>query len=219
MRPRTQDLLSIRDGEPVDAAVRATVEHDPRLGAELERLEETRAALQALPQLTPPAGVWERVLEQSAVRYATRRSRRWRWPLRGAIAAGVAVLAVSIVARFPGSAEQDEIPPSTIVADQPVDSPIASAWVRPAYASLVEESARLERALDDIPYQPSVVRAGTATTIADLEASIALADERLWYASAMNASPAQKHALVRQRTELMNALYQVRRAEARRFGY
>ena len=88
-----------------------------------------------------------------------------------------------------------------------------------AYASLVEESARLERALDEIPYRPRVVRASTAATIDGLEDRIALIDEQLMFARALGLSTADRQVLYRQRVELMNALVQIRYAEARRFAF
>jgi hypothetical protein len=219
MRPGTEDLLNIRDGKPVDATLRAAVECDPRLAAELDHLTRTRDALRALPMLQPPAGGWERVLEDAAVQRKASTARRWHWPLRGALAASIAVLALWVVGRSPETPGGDAGAPSTVVGEQSPRQQSSPFGARPAYASLVEESARLERALDQIAYQPRVVRAGTVTTIADLEERIALVDERLWFAPAMNGSPAQTQALLRQRNELLNALYQVRNAEAQRFGF
>ena len=65
MRPTTEDLLKLRDGEPVSAALAAELE-DPAVRREVQRLGETRQALKALPTLQPPAGVWERIAAQVA---------------------------------------------------------------------------------------------------------------------------------------------------------
>ena len=61
MPARTEDLLSLRDGEPMDAALRARLEADPAYMAEVKRLRDVRDALRALPRIAPPARAWERV--------------------------------------------------------------------------------------------------------------------------------------------------------------
>lgn len=222
MRPSTVDLLRIRDGEPVDAAIRAAVNADSRLRAQLEDLTATQRALRALPALTPPPGVWPQLAERLARQHGVRISESpaapsRHWPLRAGIAAGVAVMAVWLVGRVPHAPAPDTAAPATIVADQPVSrGPLLGT---PAYASLVAESARLERALDGLSNGPRVVRAGTAATIAGLEDRIAWIDDRLTFARALGMSPAQTQALYRQRVELLNALVQVRYADTRRFTF
>ena len=217
MRPRTVDLLRIRDGEPVDAEVRAAVNADPELRQALAGLTATQRALQALPELEPPPGVWEHVDRQVRASRARRSRTAWRWPLRGAIAASVAVAAVWFAGRLADAPVEGIGGPSTIVADD--TQPVIPLLGTPAYASLVAESARLERALDDIPYRPRVVRASTAATIDGLEDRIAWIDEQLMFARVLGLSAADRQALYGQRVELMNALVQIRYAEAQRFGF
>jgi hypothetical protein len=222
MRPSTVDLLRIRDGEPVDASVRALVEGNASLRAELDALAATRRALRALPALTPPPGRWQQIAAELARRpTAVPSPRRWTmakgWPLGAAIAAGVASVAVWLVARNPDATAPDAAAPATIVADAAVPSePLLGT---PAFASLVEESARLERVLDGLRGQPRVVRVGTAATIAGLEDRIAWIDDRLMFAPTLGLGPVERHALYRQRVELLNALVQVRYADARRFAF
>ncbi|HSG63535.1 MAG TPA: hypothetical protein VLD39_00975, partial [Gammaproteobacteria bacterium] len=76
-----------------------------------------------------------------------------------------------------------------------------------------------ERAIDGLGYQPRVVRAGTAATISGLEDRIAWIDEQLTFARPLGLSAAERRALYRQRVELLNALYQVRYADARRLAF
>ncbi len=73
--------------------------------------------------------------------------------------------------------------------------------------------------LDEIPYRPRVVRASTVATIDGLEDRIALIDEQLMFARALGLSTADRQVLYRQRVELMNALVQIRYAEAQRFAF
>jgi len=216
MRPSTVDLLRIRDGEPVDADVRAAVNADPRQRAELERLVATRQALRDLPTIDPPADLWPRVAARLALNTDARTIRPRYWPAGAAIAAGVALIALWVVGRAPDAPEPNTDVPATIVAGQASQSrPLLGT---PAYASLVEESARLERALDALRYQPRVVRAGTAATISDLEDQIGWIDEYLMFGRA-GLSPAETRLLYRQRVELLKALYQVRYAQAQPFGF
>ena len=214
MYPSTEDLLKVRDGELVDARVRSAVDADPDLQAEIHRLRETRDALRALPAFEPPRGAWDKIV---AAAESDSRSLR-HWPLRGAIAATVAIAAILLVMRSPVTPEAPL--PSTTVSEVPVpdfgDS-LTRRMVTPAYASLVAESARLERQLNQIGYQPRLMNAGTAATIAGLEEEIELIDSQLMYGRGLH--PRQTEALWQNRVDLMNALLKVRYAHAQRSGF
>lgn len=217
MRASTVDLLRIRDGEPVDADVRAAVTADPRQRAQLEALISRRQALRHLPMIDPPADLWPRVVARLALENGASTRQPSYWLARAAIAAGVAIIALWVVGHVAGAPEPDTEAPATIVAEQASQSrPLLGT---PAYASLVEESARLERALDGLRYEPRVVRAGTAATISGLEDRIGWIDERLTFARSLGLSPAETLALYRQRVELLRALHHVRYAEAQPFGF
>src|SRR6185436_9623844 len=117
MHPSTEDLLSVRDGEPLDAA-RAAACECPEHAPELDRLRRTRAALRALPELEPPPGVWQRAVE------AERTHRRPLWPraLAGiGVAAAVATVAIFLI----GGAGPKGGPEPTIVTP-------AAVWRAPA---------------------------------------------------------------------------------------
>lgn len=218
MYPSIENLLKIRDGEPVDADAQAYVEADPSASAELRRLRQTQQALQDLPGFEPPADAWDRVtlaLEEDAAR---RTRRAWHWPLRGAIAASVAVLAVLLVTRSPEVSPPMETGPATIVAGAAPTERSTEITGTPSYASLAAESARLERTLGSITYQPRLMRASTASTITALEDRIALLDDRLMFSNRLDLSPRQKEALWRQRVDTINALVYVRYSRAQRSG-
>lgn len=286
MHPGTEDLLSIRDDEPVDAAARAAVDADPALRAEVARLRDTRDRLRELPDLVPPADVRAKVFAElgnglrsgsgtgdatprqpyqplragegmhsiastvdgyrqshagagqtadssaasgnfaGARRLRLRRVRRTRWPLGGAIAAAVALIAVLGVRSMnqPGLTSPDQLGlpgPGTIIVEGPVaaDNIPDPGLAMATHASLTSESARLERLLNEIPYRPRLVNAGTATTISGLEQRIGQVDQVLLYSSANGLQPEYAEALWRERVDLMNALLQVRYAQARRFGF
>jgi len=228
MRPRTVDLLRIRDGEPVDANVRAAVEADPALLAELGRLTSVRRELEALPTLAPPPAAWPAIESRLAELRVTRPATGTYWLLRAGLAVCVAIAAIAMllhVRSTPSSA-----PPATIVG-HPAASGATPVAGTATYASLVEQSARLERALDGLGPRSPIVRVGTAATIADLENSIDAIDTRLMFAGQLGLDVADREALHRRRVAVMNALWQVRYAdqmryidatldsEPRRFGY
>ena len=237
MHPSTEDLLSVRDGEPVDASVRAVIAEDAANARDVERLRETRHALRGLPELAPPAGAWERIV---AVERATReRSNTWLRRTAGVgVAAAVAALAIVVIGTpsqhrglepARGSQANGASPtpaaeaPSSIVGTTTLfdaDRPFIGARIVPAsYAQLVQESARLDRELRRFSRQRPMMSGETATTIAGLEDRIALIDEQLTYSNARGVPQPQRNALWGERVELMNALVHVRYAQAQPAGY
>ena len=163
--------------------------------------------LRELPELAPPPGVWDRVLEGVGARAATRRLRR-----RVAIAASVIVAAAAV--------------PLTYVFTRPASPPtLTFIWLAPdrvpwdetSYAPLMVESARLERVLAQMPAPPPLVVGTTSGTIVGLEDRIAYVDAQLSYAAARDLATPYRKALWGERVELMNALVQVRFAQTQGF--
>ncbi|MBN1237607.1 MAG: hypothetical protein JXB36_03850, partial [Gammaproteobacteria bacterium] len=68
MRTRTEDLLSIRDDEPMDAELRARLLADSDCLAEIDRLREVRESMRRLPQLEPPPDCWENIVSATVDR-------------------------------------------------------------------------------------------------------------------------------------------------------
>ncbi len=215
MRPRTEDLLAIRDGEPLDAQARAAIESSPMHGREVERLRGVRNALRALPAFEPPPGVLACVLQAKEVD-ARSRGRWWRLAAGAGVAAAVATAAIVYVTTGDG-VKRAPAPPTGVV-DRTIGLP--SVATSPAsYVSLTEESARLEQILAALPARRPVVMGSTASTIAGLEDRIALVDEQLSYGAADKVPAPQQVALWSDRVELMNALVNVRLAQAQSNGY
>jgi hypothetical protein len=163
--------------------------------------------LRERPELAPPPGVWERVLEGVGARAAARRFRR-----RFAVAAAVVLAAAAV--------------PLTYVATRPAPPPLFSivplqptsvAWGEASYAPLIVESARLERLLAEMPAPRPLVVGSTAGTIVGLEDRIAYVDAQLSYAAARDLAPPYRRALWGERVELMNALVYVRLAQMQGF--
>jgi hypothetical protein len=160
-----------------------------------------------LPELAPPPGVWERVLEGVGGRAAARRFRR-----RVAVAAAVIVAAAAVPLTY--VATRDSHPPILSIA---VLQPPRAAWDETSYAPLIVESARLERLLAEMPAPPRLVVGSTAGTIIGLEDRIAYVDAQLSYAAARDLAPPYRRALWDERVELMNTLLFVRVAQMQGF--
>jgi hypothetical protein len=176
--------------------------------------------------------MWQRIV---AVERETRPRSSYRRLAAGAgIAAAVAALAIFVMSspsRPTGGILRPAIPPgdritTTTPADSPSnvvggetpfdpDRPLFYGQVVPvSYPELVQESARLDRALRRLPYQRPMMSAETATTIAGLEDRIALIDEQITYSNARGVPQPQRVALWGERVDLMNALVHVRYAQA-----
>jgi hypothetical protein len=231
MHPSTEDLLSVRDGEPLDAVTSNVIAEDATLEREIERMRQVRHALGQLPELAPADDMWQRIV---AVEHETRPRSNYRRLAAGAgIAAAVAALAILVISspsRHTGGIAAPAVPggddlatstveqPSTVVGGGTLfdpDRPLIGGRVVPAsYPELVQESARLDRALRRLPYQRPMMSAETATTIAGLEDRIALIDEQITYSNARGVPQPQRVALWGERVDLMNALVHVRYAQA-----
>jgi len=225
--------LSVRDGEPVDAEVRAAIAGDIAQAREVERLRSVRHALRGLPELAPPDGVWEQIA--AAERDTRPRTAPWRTYAAGAgIAAAVAALAIFVMSSPSRTTGGFVAPPTTsasngvatgtigdapstgVDADTPFDPDgllVGGRVVPASYPALMQESARLDRALRRLRYQRPMMSAETATTIAGLEDRIAVIDEQITYSNARDVPQPQRVALWGERVDLMNALVHVRYAQ------
>lgn len=158
-------------------------------------MNDWRAGLAALPELTPPAAGWRAVL-------AARRRREGRiatrWPL--ALAAGVLAAAAGL-GWWLQSAQREVAVASGALPALPV-----SAAVR-------AENERLEWLLATLP-EPRAMRGSTAFTLAEIEDRLAFVDDRLSRVMLEPNAPERAEALWRERVDLMNSLVQVRYADA-----
>jgi hypothetical protein len=231
MHPSTEDLLSVRDGEPVDAVTSNVIADDASLEREIERLRHVRRALRELPEVPPPDDVWQRIV---AAEHETRpRSYMRRLAAGAGIAAAVAALAIFVMSspsRPTGRVAPPRIPTGDELttytpAEPPTPDGVETQFdpdrlftgdrVMPvSYPALVQESARLDRVLRRLPHPRPMMSAETATTIAGLEDRIALIDEQITYSNARGVPQPQRAALWGERVDLMNALVHVRYAQA-----
>lgn len=190
-------LLSLRDGEPVSAGVALHVSECAICARELARLRERQAALRQLPSIAAPP-------YDAAALYRRRHGRpQWQSAGLGVLAAGVC--AVAIMVGF--NVRRESVAPSMQVDTAPV------------VAQLVSQSQDLESRLASLPSRPQVERASTSITIDTLQGRIQWVDYQLTLADQAGISDHDAVRLWRDRVQLMNSLVTVRYAEAQRAAF
>jgi anti-sigma factor RsiW len=207
MHASIDHLLSLRDGQPVDAATAAHVEQCARCSAELRKLRETQGKLQSLPQLDAPASFHEtqRALARPAA--APRRV------LSARLVAGLAfatLTAIFFVALRDGtSPDVVQHQPERVEQQAPPTDVIEMARV----PELVARSQQLEGLLQKLPDRPRIERVSTAAMIDTIEERIQWLDFQLSDARDSGLNEEQTRRLWRERVELMDSLVKVRYAE------
>jgi len=179
---------------------------------------ELRRRLMAMDDTPPASHVWRRIREQGEAQglIRARSGDLVRWLAGAAIAATVAMLALNLMpfsssgpATDPDDRQFDAVPPVSVATDNRLPTNLNALMVR---------SQRIEDDLRALGGSRSVVRAGTAATIAQLEDRIAAIDFILSQHAA-GLSPVQVEAYWQQRVRLMNSLLNIRRAQARRVAF
>jgi hypothetical protein len=198
MHARIDDLLSIRDAQPVDAATATHVEQCPTCTEQLRKLSLAQTQLRALPQLDPPAGSWEAI--QSRLAQPAPRSRF----MVGRIAAVLALAVLSIITFV--ALRDDDAP---MVAEEFELQPLDQQPV----AELVAQSRQLEGLLQSLPARPSIERVSTSVTIDTIEDRIQWLDFQLTSADDGDLNEEQSRRLWTERVALMDSLVKVRYAE------
>jgi hypothetical protein len=201
MHARLDELLSLRDGEPVDARVRTHVDGCPECTAALAGTGLLRARLRTLPPAPDPAADgWAGVQSRLA---ATRGRRPWAGRLAPfAAAASIAALGLFASLRLVESPALPEVSPAPQVLAGPA-----------ALDGLRARSQALEALLAAMPARPAVERADTSVPIESLEAQVQWLDHQLSLADADGRVP-ETERLWRDRVEVMNSLVQLRYVEA-----
>jgi hypothetical protein len=201
MHARLEELISLRDRQPVDAASAAHVAACAQCATAIRRLAALRADLNQLPSLAPP-DLWP-VIEARLGAGSTPAPRRWTQ-----LAATGSIVALAL-------ALASSLPQFRIAA--PV--PSASAAGHAPLATLVERSQRLEATLRQLPQRPAVEVAANSVAIDALQSRIQRLDLEL-ASDATGASDADRlQELWSQRVTLLNSLFGVRYAEAVHAGY
>jgi ferric-dicitrate binding protein FerR (iron transport regulator) len=205
MHASIDHLLSLRDGQPVDAATAAHVEQCQRCAAELRKLREMQLKLQSLPPLDAPASFAE--IQRAMARPVAQR-RRLVSPRLVAAVAFVALTAIFFVALRDETAPRPMAEHETQPQEQPTDV-VEHARV----PELMAQSQHLEDLLQRLPERPRVERVSTAAMIDTIEDRIQWLDFQLSDAPDSGLNEEQTQRLWRERVELMDSLVKVRYAE------
>lgn len=205
MHARLDELLSLRDGAPVDARVRAHVDECAGCAAELARAESLQQRLRALsPAPDAVADGWPEVQSRLAAARATS-------PIAARVAPYAAAASVVALALFAALRWTD--------APAPAESGPAPLIVLDTGSvdQLRSRSQELEALLAALPERPAVARAGTSVPIESLEAQVQWLDHQLTLAGAAGQA-AETERLWRDRVEAMNSLVQLRYVEAQQIN-
>lgn len=209
MHASIDHLLSLRDGEPVDAATAAHVEQCQHCSAELHKLRETRAQLQSLPQLDAPTSFQEIQRAMARPVVAPRRA------LSARLVAGLALVTLTTIFFI---ALRDETAPPVADRIEPQVEPVEEATLpidveTARVPELVAQSRRLEDLLQQLPERPRIERVSTAAMIDTIEERIQWLDFQLSDVPDSGLDERQTQRLWRERVELMDSLVKVRYAE------
>lgn len=178
-------------------------------GLSVAEREVLQTRLSELDDTVPPREVWQRIEAQARAERLFRpgllRGTKW---LAGAGIAAAVVLAVLNIRFTPlpddGREAFSDTPPVSVATDNSGPGNLNTLMV---------QSQQIERDLRALGVQPSLMRASTAATIADLEDRIAAIDYRLNH-PAIRLSPDQAEIYWQERVRLMNSLLNLRRAQA-----
>lgn len=199
MHTSFQELLSVRDGAPVDARVPGHLESCARCRAELAHLAALQEALKRLPSFEPPRDAYGRMRPRLRGKSALPSPRRW--PALAA-ASSVALLLMS----------------AFLWITQANRGALQALKPR-GLDALVARSQKLEALLQSLPPRPDVEQAATSATIDALQSRIELLDLQLSRGASVEIKAEEVQRLWNDRVQLLNSLVYVRYAEAAGDGH
>jgi hypothetical protein len=214
MHARLEELINLRDRQPVDAGTASHVAACARCRADLRRLAGVRSALASLPPFDPPARAWQQIAQQLAARPARPARASVHRPASAALVATLAVAslaALMVVAPWRLATQQAA---SVTTASGAAGSARGAAPL----AVLVARSQQLEASLHALPQRPAVELAANSAAIDALQARIQWLDTQLASEPANGARGGDPQDYTRSlwqtRVQLLNSLVGVRYAEA-----
>ena len=207
MHARIEQLLSLRDGEPIDADVQAHVAGCPHCTESLAGVAAMRERLATLPLPAMPAREWSTVRQAMAQRVT--QERRRRVTARVALAASVAMLAIATGWRL----YEPAVTVTSFSVPSATETQLALAADR--LEQLRSQSQALEELLAELPHQSFIEREGTALPIDTIEAQVQWLDHQILL-SGDDVRPDAAEQLWRERVEAMNSLVRLRYADAQR---
>ncbi len=183
----TDELLAVRDGEG-SAWAREHVAGCAACAAELQRLEQVRAQLKALPSFAPSRDAWP------VVREAARRERLRRrvWAGSSLLAAAAALVLAFAVLRRPAAPAPEDV----------------------ALQQAMAESATMEELFRSLHPDGRALSGQAAGVVAALESQLAGVDAALNDTVTWRRDPEQVAALWKQRAGLLSALVDVHETRA-----
>lgn len=188
-------------------------------GLTIAEREALRMRLAELPETMPPRKVWHRIERQARAErlFAAPLSAGLQWVAGAGLAAGVViailVLPVDRVDQV-ATATTDRTEFPTV----PDYTPASELSRFGEINALMARSQLLEEDLRSLPGEPSVMRAGTTATIAELQDRIAAIDLRL-NAPGAEMTPEEREACWRERVRLMDSLVRLRYAQIQRVAF
>ena len=182
-----EELLALRDGEG-SAWTREHVAACAACAAELDRLEQVRSQLRALPPFGAPRDRWPAV--RSSVLRERRRHRIGVW-------SGVLTAAAAVVLTFAVLHHQPAAAPEDVALQQ-----------------AMAESATMEQLFQSLHPDRRALSGQAATVVAELEDQLAQVDASLNDTTTWQRDPQQVAALWKQRAGLLSALVDVHETRA-----
>ncbi len=206
MHASIDELLSLRDGEPLAAVTQVHIEDCQVCAARLRELMQRQQSLRELPQPAVPAIDFSSIQSRAATLQQTRLQTRYRW----AAAAAIVVCASIGFATF----ERDPVEPTFVRSLSP---PPADVGLLPV-AKLVAQSRELDELLQRLPAPRQVQRVSSAATLDRIEQRVQWIDSQL--SSIPDRAMAQargdevEQRLWQERVNLMDSLVKVRYVES-----
>lgn len=225
MHATIEQLLAIRDGEPVAAAIKQHVNICMLCHERLDELTLAQDELFRLPVREPSRDHWPEILGR--VEHDSRLAKRRRGIIRYAgLGLAASVLLAVLIFIYQSSGQKFNLPQQSLpeVAYENTASSVPAGENNPDDISeysldeLITRSAQLEAVLRAMPRRPKVIRASTADLITGLQDGVALIDYQINF-GADNMPASQSRRLWQQRVDLMNSLVNVRFAETQRVAY
>lgn len=216
MHAHTEQLLSLRDGEPIDAQVARHIAECPLCLMELDHLKQMKGRLRSLGTWQAPAAAWMNI--RANVEQRSESGAQWRLaPVAAAV--GSVVLVGLLALRFIGSGQLHEVPRAKLqpeAAPAVVETPPLSAAT---VEQLVKQSRQLEDVLRNLPDPPRVERVALAATTEIIEQRIQWLDFQLSFEPEAQLSQEQTRRLWHERVDLMDSLVKVRYAQAQGLAF
>jgi hypothetical protein len=184
-------------------------------GLSIQEREVLQSKLRQLDDTLPPRAVWQRIEEQARAEglFAPRIGERTKWLAGAGLAAAVVLAVLNIPVTPLLDSGQQQFPTEPEYTATTTNSDDVQAL-----SALMVQSRQIERNLRALPEQPSLVQAGTAATIADLQDQIAAIDYLLNHPE-LQLNPEQEEIYWRERVRLMSLLLQLRTAQAQRMAF